>query len=205
MAIKPTTGGTMKKISAAIVKAQRAFGPALKTSTNPHFRSMYADLAACVEAVVDALNEHGIALMQLTEPSPDGVTVETLFLHESGEQLRAGKLFVPAEGRNAQKFGSALTYARRYSLMAATGIAPEDDDGNAASEPAKPATATLATPRDYVVTFGKFKGQNIYSIDPTELEDYCVFLKNKAADEKKEITGQVAEFMRVAREALSQL
>jgi hypothetical protein len=57
--------------------------------------------------------------------------VETVFVHESGETLDCGKLYVPAVKHDAQGHGSALTYARRYSLMAACGIAPEDDDGNA--------------------------------------------------------------------------
>ena len=122
----------MKNIATALVKAQQAFGPALKTSTNPHFRSRYADLAACVEAVIEGLNSAGIALIQKTSEDLNGVTVETVFIHESGEMLECGKLHVPAAKQDPQGFGSALTYARRYSLMAACGIAPEDDDGNAA-------------------------------------------------------------------------
>lgn len=122
----------MKQIAEALVKAQKGFSPALKQSNNPHFRSKYADLATCVEAVIDALNDNGIALMQMTHECQDGVTVETVFVHTSGELLSAGKLHVPAAKHDAQGYGSALTYARRYSLMAACGIAPEDDDGNAA-------------------------------------------------------------------------
>lgn len=130
----------MKQIASAMVKAQKEFGPALKTNTNPAFRSKYADLSACVEAVVDALNNNGIALLQQTHECDNGVIVETVFLHESGETLTSGKLHVPATKQDAQGYGSALTYARRYSLMAACGIAPEDDDGNAAAhQPAKPA------------------------------------------------------------------
>lgn len=129
----------MKLIAAALVKAQKNFAPALKASLNPHFRSKYVDLAGCVEAVIDALNENGIFLMQATHECDDGVIVETIFIHESGEQITAGKLHVPAAKQDAQGYGSALTYARRYTLMAACGIAPEDDDGNAASKkPAKP-------------------------------------------------------------------
>jgi hypothetical protein len=125
------------KIATAFVQAQKAFGPALKSSTNPHFRSRYADLSACVEAVIDALNQHGIAMMQQTSECADGVIVETVLIHESGESITSGKLHVPATKQDAQGYGSALTYARRYSLMAACGIAPEDDDGNAATRPAK--------------------------------------------------------------------
>lgn len=135
----------MKNIASALVKAQKAFGPALKTSTNPHFRSRYADLSACVEAVITGLNDNGIALIQQTHDSESGVCVETLFLHESGESLSAGKLHVPATKQDAQGYGSALTYARRYSLMAACGIAPEDDDGNAASRPSVPQARTTVT------------------------------------------------------------
>ena len=131
------------KIASALVKAQKAFGPALKSSSNPHFRSKYADLAACVEAVVDALNDNGIALTQQVYECENGVIVETVFIHESGATISCGRLHVPATKQDAQGYGSALTYARRYSLMAACGIAPEDDDGNAASKrptaPAAPA------------------------------------------------------------------
>jgi hypothetical protein len=127
----------MKQIASSLVKAQKAFGPALKSSTNPHFKSRYADLAACVEAVIDGLNGNGIMLMQQTHECEDGVIVETVFVHESGETLSGGKLHVPAAKQDPQGYGSALSYARRYSLMAACGIAPEDDDGNAASK--KPA------------------------------------------------------------------
>jgi hypothetical protein len=124
----------MQQIATALVKAQRDFAPALKQSTNPHFRSRYADLAACVEAVIDALNANGIALIQRTHDSDNGVAVETLFVHESGETITGGILHVPAAKQDPQGYGSALTYARRYSLMAACGIAPEDDDANAASK-----------------------------------------------------------------------
>jgi len=128
----------MKAIYSALVKAQKGFGPALKSSTNPHFRSKYADLSACIEAVVDSLNENGIMLMQVTHEAENGVMIETLFLHESGEQMSAGKLFMPATKFDAQGFGSALSYARRYSIMAACGIAPEDDDANSAVKSAPP-------------------------------------------------------------------
>jgi hypothetical protein len=136
-----------KAIAGAIVKAQMAFGPALKTSQNPHFKSRYADLSACVEAVIEALNANGIALIQRSLPCESGVTVETVFLHTSGETLSSGPLHVPAQKQDAQGYGSALTYARRYSLMAACGIAPEDDDGHAASKPVTYATPRKLTPR----------------------------------------------------------
>lgn len=124
----------MNKIATAFIKAKKAFSPALKEKNNPAFRSKYADLGACIDAVDDALLDNGIAMYQETFEDASGVTVETVLLHESGESIRSGKLHVPASKQDPQGYGSALTYARRYSLMAACGIAPEDDDGNAASK-----------------------------------------------------------------------
>lgn len=132
----------MKQIATALVKAQKQFQPALKTSTNPHFRSRYADLSACVEAVIDALNANGIYLLQKNYDCADGVMVETVFVHESGEMLECGIVHFPAVKKDPQGYASALTYARRYSLMASCGIAPEDDDGNAASKPVPKISAT---------------------------------------------------------------
>jgi len=131
----------MDKIAKALVKAQKEFAPALKTATNPHFRSKYVGLDGCIEAVIDALNNNGLFLMQKSHECDDGVKVETIFIHESGETITGGILHVPAAKPDAQGYGSALTYARRYSLMAACGIAPEDDDGNSSVK----ATATQAT------------------------------------------------------------
>jgi len=141
----------MKAIASALVKAQREFGPALKSSTNPHFRSKYADLSACIEAVITALNNNGIYLMQLTDEHDGGVKVSTTFIHESGEQLSAGSLFMPAIKHDAQGYGSALSYARRYSLMAACSLATEDDDGNQATKTApQQAVPIKATPKPVV-------------------------------------------------------
>lgn len=129
----------MKTIATAFVAAKRAFGPALKTNLNPHLKNKYAGLGECLDAVDQALLANGIAVMQETFEDATGATVETVFLHESGESIRCGKLHVPAAKQDPQGFGSALTYARRYSLMTACGIAPEDDDGNAASKTHQPA------------------------------------------------------------------
>jgi hypothetical protein len=120
-------------IFTALVKAQAGFAPALKTSNNPHFKSRYADLAAVVEAVIDSLNANGIFMTQKTLDCESGVKVETIFIHQSGESMSMGVISVPVQKNDAQGYGSALTYARRYGLMAACGVAPEDDDGNAAT------------------------------------------------------------------------
>jgi hypothetical protein len=128
----------MKQIATALVKAQKAYSPVIKNSTNDFFSkgnkiSRYADLAACVEAVIDALNDNGIALVQKSYDCVDGIMVETVFVHESGEMLETGILRFPLMKNDPQGAMACLTYARRGSLMAACGIAPEDDDGNSAS------------------------------------------------------------------------
>jgi len=133
----------MKAIASALVKAQRQFGPALKTSTNPHFRSKYADLSACIEAVIDSLNDNGIFLLQKNYDCSNGIMCETVFVHESGEMLECGIVHFPAVKQDPQGYASALTYARRYSLMAACGIAPEDDDNNMGSRKLAPANNPL--------------------------------------------------------------
>ena len=130
-----------QKAYAAFVAAQKQFAPALKTSQNPHFKSRYADLAACVEAVIDALNSNGLAVIQRPLLDTTGVTFHTVFLHDTGEEIDGGILHLPASKQDAQGYGSAATYCRRYGLMAACGIAPEDDDGNAASQSKAPAKA----------------------------------------------------------------
>jgi hypothetical protein len=125
---------SMKTISAAFIKAQKEFAPAIKTATNPHFRSKYVNLEGCIEAVIDALHNNGIGLIQKTHDCDDGVKVETVFIHESGETLSGGILHIPASKIDPHGVMASLTYCRRGSLMAACGIAPEDDDGNLATE-----------------------------------------------------------------------
>jgi len=135
----------MKELFAAMALAFPEIEGAAKDKANPHFRSKYADLGNVVEAIKPALTKHGLFFVQMTHEVDGGVCVETVVGHKSGEQMALGKLFVPASKQDAQGFGSALTYARRYSLMTAFGVAPEDDDGNAASKspPTQPAHTSM--------------------------------------------------------------
>lgn len=118
----------------AFVAAQKAQEAIKKANTNDHFKSKYADLAGVVEAVVPALNANGIGYMQ--SPAFDGelIGVTTILIHESGASCTATLHMRPSKS-DPQGVGSAITYARRYALLAMTGAAPEDDDGNAASGP----------------------------------------------------------------------
>jgi len=175
----------MKEIAAALVLAQTKFQPALKNSQNPHFRSKYADLGACIDAVIDALHENGIALIQHTAESDTGIIISTTFLHRSGEIYEAGSLFVPASQQTPQAYGSALTYARRYSLMTACGIAPEDDDGNAATKPAPRFERTNHSDEDvWATNTMDFKASAAISADAPYCNHGLMTLKEGVKDGK---------------------
>lgn len=118
-------------LAKALAKAQGSMRSASKDAVNPHFKSKYADLASVWEACRDALAANNLAVVQRVQSDPRGVTVSTMLLHESGAQL-SDSCWVPVSKPDAQGYGSAITYARRYSLAAMVGVAPEDDDGNAA-------------------------------------------------------------------------
>lgn len=124
----------MKELFAAMAKAFPEIEGASKDKNNPAFKSKYADLGSVVDAIKPALIAQGLFFVQKTHEQPDGVCVETFVCHQSGQEMSFGNLFVPATKKDAQGYGSALTYARRYSLMTAFGVCPEDDDGNAASQ-----------------------------------------------------------------------
>lgn len=136
-----------KTIAAALAAAQAEMGRALKQSDNPHFRSKYADLGNVMDACLPALNKHGIAVIQPFVGGEFGNSVKTVFLHGSGESLETA---IPLlMGKNdMQGLGSAITYARRYGLMSLAGIAPEDDDGNAAAANAPKQNAQKQAIRD---------------------------------------------------------
>jgi hypothetical protein len=123
-------------IATALAKAQANMGKALKQANNPHFRSKYADLGNVMDACLPALNEAGIAVVQPTGEDEHGRYVETRLIHgESGESLTCRVPLIVSKN-DMQGYGSAVTYARRYGLMTMAGIAPEDDDGNAAAKAA---------------------------------------------------------------------
>ena len=129
---------TNTKIYAALAQAQNDFLPVNFDCINPHFKTMYASLSSCLYSVKKAFNKHGLFLTQKHHNMPNSIGVETIIVHESGESLSSDILYVPVDKQSPQGFGSALTYARRYSLMTFCGIAGEqDDDANMAEEKIK--------------------------------------------------------------------
>jgi len=135
----------LKELATAMAKAQAEIKAALKDSKNPHFKSSYADLTSVWDACRTALTKNGLSVVQIPNFEGDEVWLETRLLHASGESI-SGRYPLRPQQQTPQGYGSALTYARRYSLAAMVGVvADEDDDGNAASQrgnyepPARPA------------------------------------------------------------------
>lgn len=120
-------------LAAALATAQGDIDNVKKGAFNPHFKSKYANLASVRDSIRDELAKNGLSVTQFPCKAPDGfVGLRTILLHKSGQHIE-DTFFMPVKDHNnPQAVGSALTYAQRYALMAVVGIAPEDDDGNAA-------------------------------------------------------------------------
>jgi len=131
--------GANPALFAALAKAQGSMSTAKKGSINSHFRNRYADLASVLEAILPPMNANGLALLQF--PGNEGaqhVSVSTLITHSDGGWI-ASQASCKADKDNAQGFGSAVSYLKRYSAQAALACPSEDDDGNSASGlPPKP-------------------------------------------------------------------
>ena len=122
----------MKELIDALVKAQSEMTHGLATGKNPHFNSEYAPLDEVIRAVKKPLNDNGIFFLQKVYLADNGQCVETEF-HGHGAVVSGGKVYVVADKKTPQGYGSALTYAKRYSLQTACGLPTgDDDDGNEA-------------------------------------------------------------------------
>ena len=127
----------LDQLGAALAKAQAEVKGAAKDSTNPFFKSKYADLGAVWDACREPLTRYGLSIVQVPgfDPATQTVTVTTMLMHSSGQWVRgvAGAPFAPEKGRSdAQSIGSVVTYLRRYAVSAFASVCPEDDDGNSA-------------------------------------------------------------------------
>lgn len=140
------TSDSIAKIAPALLKSQQQVADATKNATNPHFKSKYAPLEEVIGVCKAALNANGISFMQGGEAGDgDALHLTTRLVHESGEWIESTLTMKPSKN-DPQGIGSAITYARRYSLAAMCGVASEeDDDGNAASQPQKPASKPSKT------------------------------------------------------------
>ncbi len=136
---------SIANLAKSLAIAQGQMGGAVKGKANPFFKSVYADLSSVVDAIREPLSANGLSFVQVTHPSErNEVIIETVLMHESGEWL-SGTLAMPVSKADAQGYGSAITYAKRYGLQGLLGVPSEDDDGNAAAK-AKPKAENKATP-----------------------------------------------------------
>jgi hypothetical protein len=116
----------------ALHQAQGQLAGVKRDSVNPHFKNRYASLENVIEAAKGPLQAHGLAFTQAPGRLIDGaVEVTTMLMHTSGQWMRS-TLHVPLAKTDPQGVGSAITYGSRYSLMAALGLPPVDDDAEAA-------------------------------------------------------------------------
>lgn len=124
---------SIKDLAAALSKAQGELDHAKKDVKNEFFKSKYADLASVIDAAKKPLSDNGLSVAQIVDMTETGdLVLETILMHTSGEFI-SGRYPIKPMKQDPQSVGSAITYARRYAFSAITGIAADDDDGNAAS------------------------------------------------------------------------
>lgn len=165
---------TIAKLAAALVQVQATVEGAVKGKKNPAFGgSKYADLSSVWDACREQLVTNGLTVVQFPGEMVDNrMTMTTQLSHESGEWMR-GTLSIPLTKADAQGYGSAVTYARRYALAAVVGVCPEDDDGNAASQRAPrqeaPAERISDDQRNVLMTLAQQSG--------ADMKGFCTFYK----------------------------
>jgi len=128
---------SIKELATALNKAQAEMSGAKKKATNPFFKSKYSDMNAVVDAIRVPFCDNGLSYSQFPIFNDKCVGVETILMHESGEWI-SSVLMLPMTKQDPQAAGSAITYARRYSLQSIAGIPSEDDDGHAATKSRPP-------------------------------------------------------------------
>jgi len=122
--------GKIDKLATALSKAQGVMKSAKKDSSNPYFKSKYADLSSVWEVIRKPLSDNELSIIQLV----NGDILDTILAHSSGQFIKSS-IAIKSKDNTAQSMGSAITYARRYALSSLVGVvADEDDDGNAASK-----------------------------------------------------------------------
>ena len=161
----------MENLAKALVKAQLEMITPKKGSVNPFFKNKYADLNDVLQAVVPALNNNGIVLLQPLVNIDGKNFVKTVLMHESGEMFESLAEIFCKNINDAQAYGSGVTYARRYSLSSICGIGSEDDDAQKAVQAKPMATAEiLAKAKATGATMAQIKTK--YSVTAEQEKNY---------------------------------
>jgi hypothetical protein len=151
----------IKNFAKAFIEAQKEMGVATKDSSNPYFKSKYADLNSIREACLPSLNKHGIAVLQPIVQVDGKNYIKTLLLHESGESMECLTEIIYSKQNDAQAQGSGITYARRYGLQSLVNVGAEDDDGNKASEQAKNKKEFFKEPQGQMKNLSNIAGEEL--------------------------------------------
>jgi len=122
----------MKELFTALSIAQSQLEHAKKDSINPHFKSKYADLASCLDAIKEPFAKNGLCITQVVYTENDKYFLKTILAHKSGEFIESNMQIMLTKN-DIQGLGSGITYTRRYALQAIAGLGADDDDGNEAS------------------------------------------------------------------------
>ncbi|MBX9687368.1 MAG: ERF family protein [Candidatus Obscuribacterales bacterium] len=130
--MQPMQSDDISELAGALCSFQYELEGAKKDSNNPFFKSRYADLESCLDALKEPLHNHGLSVVQTGRISEAGPVLVTTLLHRSGQWIKGELAIVCTKQNDPQAQGSALTYARRYGLCAITGLVQVDDDGEAA-------------------------------------------------------------------------
>lgn len=203
------TSDSVAKIYPALVEAQAEFSDLKKDTTNPFFKSQYVELSQVLSSIRPVMHKQGLAVLQFPGHIADSkLAITTRVIHVSGEWVE-DEAHVPLQKNDPQGFGSTLTYAKRYSLIAALGlVADEDDDGNkgtpaatAKETPKEPLKASVSQPISppkekknimaevIKATYNAPKGRSEYEIETPDHEHFTVLIKKpiQAFEERQKV------------------
>lgn len=183
---------SISKLSMALHLAQQDMGQAKKDSTNPFFKSKYADLNSVREAAMPALNKQGIVVLQPTVWLDGKSFVETVLLHNSGEFLSGLTEIRTPKENDAQSMGAGISYARRYGLQSILSIGAEDDDAQSIADRSGPtlinthkeaaakvfSTETIGT--KFIIPIGKNKGKTLDQLQKKDIENFVNWAREQS-------------------------
>lgn len=192
----------LNELFTALSKAQKEMKNAEKDGVNPHFKSQYATLTSVWDAAREALTNNNLSVVQMPSYTQDGkIVVTTVLGHASGQCLRFDCPVV-YQGNTMQALGSALTYARRYSLSAVVGVASQEDDDDATKSqeqhtvPApKTVQVAVSNTTDATVPIGRYKGKLLSEVPLDDLQSTAYWMKQKAEAEGKPLKGTWQTFV----------
>jgi len=155
----PTRSEQINELATALAAAQKEISNPKKEASNPFYKSTYSDLPSVLNVVRDVFPSYGLSFVQPLEIVGDKIYLVTMLMHTSGQWLKSYAPIPCKDPNDPQKFGSSITYFRRYALQAMVGIVgdDDDDDGQKANTPTKN---------------GNVKTAPVAPLDPAVLEEF---------------------------------